>query len=301
MNAIEQFIISAHSRGLIIKQPIADGRLHRCDVEGKNGRGDGAYILHLDGFPAGGFQNHKDGRGWENWHINGQNRLSANELAAYRQKLEAIRREREAETKRRHDAGQAKANALLSNAQPATDDHPYLICKSVKAHSGVYLGHWKQRKKDNCLLLPLYDNNGVVWNVQAIFPEKDKALERDKDFLWGARKSGLFFPIGDFTNASTILVGEGYATMATCHAVIGLPALVAFDAGNIPNIKLPPLPIAEHITICADNDESGTGERNALTAKLAWEKQGRKVTIFKPHSVGQDFNDVFTKFSWRAP
>lgn len=40
---------------------IADGELHRCDSAGKNRRGDAAYLLHLDGIPAGGFENWRDG------------------------------------------------------------------------------------------------------------------------------------------------------------------------------------------------------------------------------------------------
>jgi putative DNA primase/helicase len=49
---------------------IADGRIHRLDVEGKNGKGDASYLLHLDGIPAGGFENFRDGLGWQNWRGN---------------------------------------------------------------------------------------------------------------------------------------------------------------------------------------------------------------------------------------
>lgn len=37
---------------------IADGSIHRCDAAGKNGKGDAAYLLHLDGIPAGGAVTH---------------------------------------------------------------------------------------------------------------------------------------------------------------------------------------------------------------------------------------------------
>ena len=47
---------------------VADGQLHRCDTLGKNGDGDGAYLLHLDGLPAGGAQNWQSGQGWVDWH-----------------------------------------------------------------------------------------------------------------------------------------------------------------------------------------------------------------------------------------
>src|SRR5262245_51278740 len=65
MNAadvIAAFSDAMRRRGLIPPSDlIADGRLHRCRVEGAHpNKRDGAYILHLDEQPAGGFQNWKD-------------------------------------------------------------------------------------------------------------------------------------------------------------------------------------------------------------------------------------------------
>ncbi len=48
---------------------IADGRLHRCHAADARGRGDAAYRLHLDGVPAGGMENWRDGRGWRTWRL----------------------------------------------------------------------------------------------------------------------------------------------------------------------------------------------------------------------------------------
>ena len=42
---------------------IADGSIHRCDAAGRNGKGDAAYLLHLDGVPAAGLENWRDGNG----------------------------------------------------------------------------------------------------------------------------------------------------------------------------------------------------------------------------------------------
>ncbi len=68
MDAISQFRIAMGERQIIPPvEIITDGKIHRCDAEGKNGRGDAAYLLHLDGVAAGGLENHRDGRGWENW------------------------------------------------------------------------------------------------------------------------------------------------------------------------------------------------------------------------------------------
>ena len=40
---------------------IADGSIHHCDAAGPNGKGDAAYLLHLDDIPAGVFSNSLDG------------------------------------------------------------------------------------------------------------------------------------------------------------------------------------------------------------------------------------------------
>src|SRR5438045_6683960 len=65
---IGQFEDALRARGIIPPQHVlTDGKLHRCNVEGRGGKGDAAYMLHLDGIPAGGFQNWRDGLGWEDW------------------------------------------------------------------------------------------------------------------------------------------------------------------------------------------------------------------------------------------
>ena len=54
-DAVAAFTDAARARGLILPNgPIADGKLHRCRVEGaRPAKRDGAYVLHLDEHPAG--------------------------------------------------------------------------------------------------------------------------------------------------------------------------------------------------------------------------------------------------------
>jgi hypothetical protein len=58
LEPVEQFRAALAGRGILPKdgEVIADGRIHRCDAEGRGGKGDAAYLLHLDGIPAGGFE-----------------------------------------------------------------------------------------------------------------------------------------------------------------------------------------------------------------------------------------------------
>jgi putative DNA primase/helicase len=65
---IDRFRAALAARDIIPPvEIIADGRIHRCDAAGRNGKGDAAYLLHLDDPPAGGFENWRDGQGWETW------------------------------------------------------------------------------------------------------------------------------------------------------------------------------------------------------------------------------------------
>jgi len=88
-NVIEQFRSALTRRSIIPPAHIqADGQLHRCDAEGKHGKKDAAYVLHLDGLPAGGFENHCDGQGWENWHaVLPERSLSSEELPQKRPRI----------------------------------------------------------------------------------------------------------------------------------------------------------------------------------------------------------------------
>src|SRR3954451_22625721 len=80
---------------------IADGKLHRCDAVGRGGKGDAAYVLHLDSVPAGGFQNWRDGIGWEDWRAGIGRSLSPAEQEECRRRAEAAAAEREADKARR--------------------------------------------------------------------------------------------------------------------------------------------------------------------------------------------------------
>ena len=65
---IDRFRAALAARGIVPPESvIADGSIHRCDAAGRNGKGDAAYLLHLDGIPAGGLENWRDGKGWESW------------------------------------------------------------------------------------------------------------------------------------------------------------------------------------------------------------------------------------------
>lgn len=274
---------AAEARGLVLPDRIdADGKLHRCDVTGgARGKNDGAYVVHLDGVPAGGFENHRDGLGWENWKADIGRRLTREEEAAHHARIEAQRAARDADAKARHNKACTKAQALWKAAKPAGPDHPYLARKGVASH-GLKVGawpkwthendRWVEHRIDGALLVPIRDAKGTLHSLQAIYPARHDG--RDKDFLPGGEKAGKFHLIGEPTEGAPLAIAEGYATAATIHQATGWPAAVAFDAGNLEPVaralrdQHPNAPVI----VCADDDhktKSNPGRTRAEAAAFA--------------------------------
>ena len=94
---IASFRQAAEASGLAFtRDVVADGVIHRCGVRDKERGTDGAYKLDAT-MAAGGFQNHRDGDGWQSWRFNGgvdsvRREYSAKEKAAYAKKKAAERR-----------------------------------------------------------------------------------------------------------------------------------------------------------------------------------------------------------------
>jgi putative DNA primase/helicase len=85
---IDSFRAALAARDIIPPvEVIADGRIHRCDAVGKHGKGDAAYLLHLDPVPVGGFENWRDGKGWETWRSDMGRKPSAMEVLALSEKV----------------------------------------------------------------------------------------------------------------------------------------------------------------------------------------------------------------------
>ena len=83
-------------------------------------------------------------------------------------------------------------------------------------------------------------------------------------------------------------VAEGVETaLAAAHAFS--PMWAAMDAGNLAD--LPVLDGSEALTVFADRDESGTGQRAAASCATRWLEAGREVRVILPDGVGHDIAD----------
>ncbi|TYP91151.1 MULTISPECIES: toprim domain-containing protein [Nitrosomonas] len=279
LDIVNQFANDAASkRGLIIVNPVADGEIHRCAIAGKsrNNR-DGAYLLHIDDFPCGGFQNHTDGLGWQNWRADIGRKLTHQEIIAQQARIDEAEHQRRIKLHSQREKVAAKAAYLYGCGRPARNqkDHQYLIKKGIQPHGVKILG--------NALIVPLQDQAGRLVNLQFISPEGKKRFPK------GSKKEECFFIIDGLSER--ILICEGYATGASLFEHSGQHIIVAFDAGNLlPVAKVIRSHFPDHeIIVCGDNDLSGVGQKAANEAALV---VGGKVLI--PPIAGMDWNDYLT-------
>lgn len=280
---IDRFRAALAARDIVPPESIiADGSIHRCDAAGKNGKGDAAYLLHLDGIPAGGLENWRDGRGWESWRFDIGRALTPAELDALRNKAEAATARRTEEAARRHAAARAAAARIWHAARPAGDEHSYLARKGVAAHSlRVFKG---------ALVVPIRDAAGELHSLQFI------GASGTKRFLKGGRVAGLYFLIG--VAGKVVCIAEGYATGASIHAATGYAVAVAFNAGNLGSVVgvIRESHPDTQLIVCADDDAGTAGNPGLTHAREAARATGARFAVpafgaDRPPGAS-DFNDL---------
>lgn len=200
-------------------------------------------------------------------------------------------------------------------ANASSDGHsPYLERKQVHAH-GLRFG------PEGVCYVPMFDEHGQLWNVQTIFADGEKR------FIAWAKKQGTFAVVGTSiqvakssqwvpsdsvaesalpdssiatpTPPAVVLIAEGYATAATLHEATGHPAIVAFDAGNLPHVAKAVRAIwpASTTIICGDDDVHPDHPERHNTGRIKATEAARLVDALAvfPQGLppgGTDFNDL---------
>jgi uncharacterized protein (DUF927 family)/phage/plasmid primase-like uncharacterized protein len=260
---------------------LADGNLHRCDAEGRGGKGDAAYLLHMDGIPTGGFKNWRDGQDWQNWRADVGRPLTSAEEAAHQAKIEAVRQVRDAEDAKRKADARERAGLLWADASPCTE-HAYLTRKGIAAYGA--------RRHRDSLVLPICDIAETLHSLQFI------GIDGSKRYLAGGRIRGCYFSLGK--PDGVLCIAEGFATGASIHLATGYAVAVAFDAGNLLAVakalreKFPTLPLI----VCADDDYRTAGNPGLTKAKEAAQAVGGLLAVpdfgaDRPEGA-TDFNDL---------
>lgn len=267
---------------------IADGRIHRFRSGPEHGE-NGFYSLKI--VPA-----HKGGDigfgligCWkrdirEKWCSREVGSLTEHDRTA----MERAREEQRAENAKAAQEAARKAAWIWGEAKAPNPDHPYLVAKGIPARG--------LREYKGMLVVPIY-RDGKLASLQFI------GADGGKRFLSGGNIEGGYASLsGGSPSRDRIIIAEGYATAASLHAAMGLPVVVAFNAGNlVPVAKAirAKYPEAE-IIIGADNDQWTIIRGKPLNvgiekAKLAADAVGGKASwpVFAADDTEQptDWND----------
>ena len=243
-------------------QIIADGSIKRF---GK--KKSCWYVMHESGeLMAGAFGNWQEGVA-HTFRSDIGRALSAQESFKVERDIKLARERMDKEIKLKRKAASDSVNDIWSQCAEASDDHPYLVKKKVKAHGIRVTG-------DGRLVIPVYNENDVM-SLQYIDSKGEKR------FHTGGKIEGGDFVVGGSVGGQ-VYVAEGYADAATIYESTGIPCVVAFNASNIPRVCEAYKGVGG--IVFADNDEHGVGERYANQAT----KYGFRVVM---PSLGMDVND----------
>lgn len=217
------------------------------------------------------------------WQAKRSAPYTAAQRAAFNRQTAESKASADAEKAARQLQAATKASSIWQDAQPATNDHAYLIRKGIDAHGA--------RLDEGELVIPVLAS-GVLHSLQFIREDGKKR------FLPDGRVKGCCHIIGNIKDASAICIAEGFATGATVREATGYSVAVAFNAGNLEAVAiairttLPDMPII----VCADDDAATSGNPGITKAIAAARAVGGKVAIpdfgdARPNDV-TDFNDM---------
>lgn len=245
-DAIADFIRAMELEGIKPVEPIAQrlasGELirFRCDGDGK-GRQNGWAKLYLDDRPAGAFGNYRMGIS-RKWKVDSDRTLSPAEREALQREWAQAKAKRQEERDRSQAEAAHDAADMWRDAKPASPDHAYAARKRLETG--------RLRQLGDQLLIPMYDVEGRLWNLQRIWPDGKKR------FLRGGRTEGLFCMIAADQLRDQVCIGEGYSTMAAVTRSTGLPSIVTFSSGNLITVARTWNDLRPDLdyVICADDD-----------------------------------------------
>ena len=262
---------------------IADGEIHRCDTQQKNGKNDAAYKLYLDDHPAGGYQNHQSGEGWVNWTYRAD---VPPPVAAPLIQLA---------TPSKVPPREATPPPVALSACKPCAEHPYLTAKQLRTPAGSLADKYGR------LALPIYGEDGLQ-SVQYI------ANDGTKRYLWGANKDGGYNLITPATkDNNTAIITSGYATalaVATIASKTHPDAAVycAFDDANMVSVATVLRNSGKHQTlIIASDNDSGKKDDSAARYNAKITQQGLASAIIQPPTGGGcDWDDYLREHGIEA-
>lgn len=235
----------------------ANGQLQRYHIKGdKQSSKNGAYVLHMDGYPAGYIQNWKGEK--ISWKFNAEHSSLTQEQreylnsSEYQREIAGKQRQQDEKLRKLHEEAAEQARIAFEGYIDSTEiQHPYLTKKNIK----IYGARFNYKNAENPqIAVPLYNIDGNFQSLQWIDKDGNKRFYKDTS------TSGAFFPIGldSLKGGEPILICEGFATGAKIHQLTGRPTVCAMNCDNISNVtkafKTSQKYKERQIIIMADND-----------------------------------------------
>lgn len=288
VSPIDGFTKHCEAQGLVIRDLIADGEIHRVPhISSKKGAVDGWYILHLSGkIPVGVCGCWKEPTFESKWMADIGRNMSFSERLEHDKLIAEIRAKREADRLASQQVAAEKAEDEVGTYADASADHPYLVRKRIEPH-GIKID------RAGRLVVPVIDQEGEILSYQTI------DADGNKRFLKGGKIEGGFYELRG--NRKVIFIGEGFATCASIHQATGFTTLVAFDCGNLAKVakSAKEMFLGSRIVICADNDQFTEGNPGITRAKAAAGLVFGEIVypIFNESDLASkptDFNDLHT-------
>lgn len=200
-----------------------DDALHRYDIDGdRRGSKCGAYCIHPDGIPAGFVQDWKRNTK-ANWKFDTsdmpQEQRNYYDSKEYKEKCELKKQQRKAELEKKHAEIADFCRIQIATLPDAPENHKYLQSKQIYPYGVKFNG--------KSLAVPLRDIDGNVKSIQWIEPNGDKRFHTEsapKGSFWSVALDTI-----NENSEGTILLGEGFATMAKVHELTGLPCVAGIS------------------------------------------------------------------------
>lgn len=163
--------------------------------------------------------------------------------------------------------------------------HPRLRCKDKKTNEVSYhpamVAKFSSPQDDEFILQITYlDEDGNKAKIS-----DDKRFTPNKVPLGGSVK--LFSKSG----IEKLGIAEGIETALSAAKLFAIPVWASFTSGCM--LKWVPPASVKHVTICADNDTSLTGQSAAwsLGNRIKRERPNMQITVLVPDRVDTDWND----------
>jgi hypothetical protein len=159
-------------------------------------------------------------------------------------------------------------------------------------HPAVYFnqkGHELHGKRLGCLIGVLTDpvTAAPTGGISRTYVHEGRKATKAKTLGPGG---GVVRLSADEDVLEGLLIGEG---IETCLAAASIGLRPIWATGSTSEMaKFPVLRGVEALTIFADHDANGAGERAAREAEARWLEASREVRIFRAATVGRDLNDV---------